>query len=287
MKGADYKLNDRSAKRKDIYKITNKINGKVYIGQSVDYKKRFCGHKASAARGDSGLLYNAMRKYGVCNFECECLGRYDNYNEMERYYIALYESTNKELGYNICPGGEEPPRTEFLHYTKMEWIMVHDMLMYTTYTFKEISEMCNVNINFVHATRTGRNHRMDGVEYPLRVIDRTLHDNVVDSILKDLATTEMSMKEIAKKHNVSHSIVKVLNKGEHHFREDISYPIRETSTIDKDRPKNVKHDLMCTDLTLEEICEKYGCTKRAVRDINRGKAWFEEKLEYPLNKNLK
>lgn len=280
-------MNSRDAKEKDIYKITNRINGKVYIGQSVDYEKRFHGHKTSAERGDEAYLYNAMRKYGVDNFECELIGKFENYNEMERYYISLYNSMDNELGYNICPGGEEPPRTEFLHYTEMEWIMVHDMLMYTTYTFEEISQMCNVNINFVHATRTGRNHRVDGVEYPLRIIDKTLQDDVVDSIIKDLSMTNMTMKDIAKKYNVSHSEVKALNRGEHHHRDDVNYPIRSTFSVDKERPIKIKNDLMYTDLTLDEMCEKYSCTKRIIRDINKGKRWYSEDLEYPLNKNIK
>ena len=79
-------MNSRDAKEKDIYKITNRINGKVYIGQSVDYEKRFHGHKTSAERGDEAYLYNAMRKYGVDNFDCELIGKFENYDEMcEKY----------------------------------------------------------------------------------------------------------------------------------------------------------------------------------------------------------
>lgn len=279
-------MNNRDAKEKDIYKITNNINGKVYIGQSVDYEKRFLGHKNSAERGDDTYLYRAMRKHGIDKFKCELIGRYENYNEMEKYYISLYDSTNEEKGYNICPGGEEPPRTEFLHYTKSEWIMVHDMLMYTTYTFEEISKMCDVNINFVHATRTGRNHRLDGVEYPLRSIDKTLCHNVVDSILNDLSTTNMSMKEIANKNGVSHSEVKALNRGEHHHRNNINYPIRNTSSIDKEKPVNIKNDLLDANLTIDEMCEKYNCSRKTIRNINTGKIWYDKDLEYPLNKNI-
>lgn len=55
-----------------IYKITNKINGKVYIGQTTDsLSRRKSGHIQAATSGSKSKLYSAMRKYGVENFEFE------------------------------------------------------------------------------------------------------------------------------------------------------------------------------------------------------------------------
>lgn len=48
-----------------IYKITNQINNKVYIGQSVNIKKRFNQHKCAARDGENSYFYKALRKYGV------------------------------------------------------------------------------------------------------------------------------------------------------------------------------------------------------------------------------
>lgn len=98
-----------------IYKITNKINGKVYIGQTIHtLEERYRGHINRANRGDMGHLYPAMRKYGINNFECEVIETIDKtlpnaldlLNEREIYWIKYYDSTNNKCGYNITLGGD-------------------------------------------------------------------------------------------------------------------------------------------------------------------------------------
>lgn len=86
-----------------IYKITNKINGKIYIGKhegtESDYE-RYMG---------SGLLIRrAYEKYGVDNFIKETLEiceKKEILEEREKYWIKKYNSQNKEIGYNITEGG--------------------------------------------------------------------------------------------------------------------------------------------------------------------------------------
>ena len=69
-----------------IYKITNKINGKVYIGQtirSLEIRKR--GHIQCAEQGMNRHLYNAMRKYGIENFEFEEMCKANSKSELIMY----------------------------------------------------------------------------------------------------------------------------------------------------------------------------------------------------------
>lgn len=59
-----------------IYKITNNINGKVYIGQSIDINKRWKEHKYRSQipnKEYDKYLYRAFRKYGLENFTFEIL----------------------------------------------------------------------------------------------------------------------------------------------------------------------------------------------------------------------
>ena len=59
-----------------IYKITNLINNKIYIGQSVDIKKRWATHKRQAfikGKEYDKYLYRAIRKYGIDNFSFEII----------------------------------------------------------------------------------------------------------------------------------------------------------------------------------------------------------------------
>lgn len=54
-----------------IYKITNLVNNKVYIGQTKQTLKRRYAHHLSSARHRDNYLYRAMRKYKVENFKIE------------------------------------------------------------------------------------------------------------------------------------------------------------------------------------------------------------------------
>lgn len=97
-----------------IYKITNDINDKVYIGQtSLTVEHRFKEHliKAHGLERQNLPLYNAMRKYGVEHFQVETIEETDNLNEREKYWIAQYNSY--ENGYNATIGGEGCPKLDY------------------------------------------------------------------------------------------------------------------------------------------------------------------------------
>lgn len=89
-----------------VYKITNLINQKVYIGSSIRVWKRWKQHINSAFNPNNECynypLYQAFRKYGVDNFKFEILSSdYNSIEEMqlaENAYIKLYDSVN--YGYN-------------------------------------------------------------------------------------------------------------------------------------------------------------------------------------------
>ena len=86
-----------------IYKITNKINGKVYIGQtSRTLNARWKQHIRNAKKGVKTKFYNALRKYGADNFTAEVICKaYSNeeLNDLEIYYIHKYDSIR--IGYNM------------------------------------------------------------------------------------------------------------------------------------------------------------------------------------------
>ena len=66
---------------KALYKITNIVNGKSYIGQSIDPYARFISHKSRAKNdSDNSPIHAAIKKYGKENFIMEILEWSDNYN---------------------------------------------------------------------------------------------------------------------------------------------------------------------------------------------------------------
>lgn len=93
-----------------IYKITNTINGKSYIGQTIqNVKERFyqhCATKCSKAVLDMAI-HRAIKKYGKSNFTVEVIEEVDstNLNDRERYWIKYYDSYNN--GYNSTKGGQD------------------------------------------------------------------------------------------------------------------------------------------------------------------------------------
>ena len=95
-----------------IYKITNLKNNKVYIGETIQtLQSRWNQHKSVSlnpnGHGHNYHLHNAIRKYGIENFIIEEIEECDDDIRFERetYYILVYESYNREKGYNYIIEG--------------------------------------------------------------------------------------------------------------------------------------------------------------------------------------
>ncbi len=89
-----------------VYKITNKVNDKSYVGfTSQLLKQRINQHKSKAKRegGQSNKFYAALNKYGIENFDISILKKCKNKEELEKKEISLIKSLKPE--YNIAPGG--------------------------------------------------------------------------------------------------------------------------------------------------------------------------------------
>jgi group I intron endonuclease len=88
-----------------IYKITNNINNKMYIGQTIrPLLKRFKEHKK---RANCSALYEALKKYGEENFTIELIENVESINllnEREQHWITFYNTLSPN-GYNLTSGG--------------------------------------------------------------------------------------------------------------------------------------------------------------------------------------
>ena len=91
-----------------IYKITNVINNKVYIGQvyNKSIEARFYRHVKEASPKNPIIVDRAIYKYGKENFiveQIDTANSIEELNEKEKYWIAFYDSYKQ--GYNETPGG--------------------------------------------------------------------------------------------------------------------------------------------------------------------------------------
>ena len=100
-----------------LYRIMNKINGKIYIGQSLVPHRRWSAHKSASKNLEKSTQYihHSMAKHGIDNFIfeviCSCKTQ-ENANYIEDILIKQYNSRNKEMGYNIQPGGNTSSPSE-------------------------------------------------------------------------------------------------------------------------------------------------------------------------------
>ena len=187
-----------------IYKITNTINGKSYIGQTIqNVKERFyqhCATKCSKAVSNMAI-HRAIKKYGKSNFTVEVIEEIDsaNLNDRERYWIKYYNSYNN--GYNSTKGGQDGCKpfkdldVESIikeYNTGKSLRTLGTIFKVDKQTIKDLLIIHNVELR---TTRT----------YKLSQKDR-------DKVLEDFASG-LSRKEIMIKWNISKSYLSQLING--------------------------------------------------------------------------
>ncbi len=94
-----------------IYKITNLINNKIYIGKTKNRASTYLRNKFGYLKGKRlrSLICYAVLKYGIEHFYVDVIDLARNekdLNELEKKYIKKFKSQDQNIGYNICPGGE-------------------------------------------------------------------------------------------------------------------------------------------------------------------------------------
>lgn len=108
-----------------IYLITNRVNGKVYVGQTRgNVRYRWKNHISQSNSGCKYYFHSAIRKYGGHNFTIsviqECYSEQD-LDDAEAYWISYYRSfTDRTKGYNTTSGGKHPNFRDPLDETQVE-----------------------------------------------------------------------------------------------------------------------------------------------------------------------
>lgn len=101
-----------------IYKITNIINQKCYIGQTINPKKRWNKHK-NLSKKPKQVINWAINRYGINNFYFEVIATSNNKNNinyLEEYLIKQYNCLGSQNGYNISLGVNSTKSEEWKQY---------------------------------------------------------------------------------------------------------------------------------------------------------------------------
>lgn len=187
-----------------IYKITNTINGKFYIGQTIqNVKERFyqhCATKCSKAVSNMAI-HRAIKKYGKSNFTVEVIEEIDsaNLNDRERYWIKYYNSYNN--GYNSTKGGQDGIKL-FKNLDTESIVREYK----SGKSLREIGRLFNVDKQTIKDLLVRNNINLRTTKtYKLSQKDR-------EDIIKDLSLG-LSRKEIISKWNISKGYLSQLING--------------------------------------------------------------------------
>ena len=218
--------------KKAIYKITNKINNKIYIGQSCHPDRRWKEHCANALHNiDQYPIHLAIKKYGKENFLMEVLEWTENYNEREQQLIQQY-NTLVPNGYNVASGGsnrimygEDNPKNRVKNQDLPK--IIQDFKE-NKLTDRKIAKKYHLTDKIIADINHGYSHKIPTEHYPLRIKRgrQKLTEEQANQIKYLLKNTSLSYNELAKLFNVTKGTIYQINRGTNFNRPNTNYPIR-------------------------------------------------------------
>jgi group I intron endonuclease len=184
-----------------IYKTTNTINGKIYIGKDkINNPKYF---------GSGKILHLAFEKFGIENFKKEVLEECNSLellNEREIFWINYYNSTNRLIGYNIALGGcggntiSNHPNKEEIAKKHSEWMYENNPKKGKKRTPEEIKkwkESYGDKSSGQNNPMYGKKHK-DSTKQLLSNIRKQWHENLSD-IEREIINNKISKSNKGKK----------------------------------------------------------------------------------------
>ena len=288
-----------------IYKFTNKINNKPYIGQSINIDARKRQHIASSyyplSNTYNTVFHQAIRKYGIDNFHFEVLTicNIEELDSLEKYYIFKYNSMVPS-GYNMTSGGENARNVNCLFSIEDIKNIIIDLR--TTYnTSEEIGNKWGCSASLIKKIASGEEYHIDGEIYPIRnkeyILEVQKRKNpmclginpsaklniyIVQDIIYDLLNTDDTIKDLSVKYDISPDQISRINNGKIWLQVERPIPCRDTRKQNEDKALLVANLLLNTILTQKEILKEAGYKDRhTVSRINNHKIYKELLLEYP------
>lgn len=288
-----------------IYKFTNKINGKIYIGQTNNIENRKRNHKSEAFNKKSNgyflPFHSAIRKYGWDNFKFEIIeelpdemGR-DYLNEREIFFITYYKSLKTENGYNITKGGEGCSRSKlsFEEQVKLSKLFnieqikdIQDLLLEGYEYFEIKKKYPQLTDSFISNINLGLNFKRKDLNYPISTLHTKFSKQTKQEICEDIKRG-ISYKEIAQKYEISIGYISMINSGKKWYNDKINYPLCKKGCSQGAWSHSAKYDLIFSNLKHSEIGLKYNKAKSTITAINVGRNRKDKRFIYPLSKHKK
>ena len=289
-----------------IYKYTNKLNGKSYIGQTNNLQKRFNGHKSEAfnpnASGYNLPFHCAIRKYGIDNFTYEVLeeiadGESQGFiDDREIYFIGYYHSLTTENGYNLTIGGGGCPKPPLSYEEKLSRSKI--------FTGDEIKDIQNRLLNdeeyddiesiysprlkrtFLVNINTGVNFYNPNFSYPLKKNAKSKFSQKEIRTIKDRIKSGEKYASIQKDFGIkSAGFLSMINTGKYFYSDEDIYPLCNKGCRKQDNEiwvNGIIEDILKTNMSLSNIAKKWNKSYVTVKNINAGRSHKKDTLKYPL-----
>jgi hypothetical protein len=280
-----------------IYKITNKTNGKVYIGGSVDVVGRRSQHFSGNKNHND--LHLDIELLGKENFLFEVVEECGEEDLRERETFHIKQNfLEKQVLYNKTPlsGG----RATFEQWVRSEEIK--ELLVEGILGLKEIAERFNVCVDTVRDINSGQTWKDDNKSYPInkefvsnqiagvrpRQVERPIPE-VLEKMIQDYG-----FEETGRRFEVSGNAIKkwCLDYGMSKYSKDYK-PLRPEKKVGRSQNEleevahQVKDLLQNSKLSMREIERRLFYNRKSITLINQGEIYFDPELVYPLRKTKK
>lgn len=263
--------------KKAIYKITNNMNSKVYIGQTCHPQKRWSAHQKTQGT----VLNSAINKYGVENFSFEILEWTEEYNTRERHWIAYYNSYGLK-GYNMNAGGEGQQRLDDITLQG-----IREDLISSSLQIQEIAESWDVSTGTASLINHGKAYYNDQYTYPLRHVKTA---NLTAEDIKDwehilMDYVDSTIDEASKELPCTRTLLYMINAGKHGKSSgQHKYPIVPFSNIlSPGEVSMIEQEILTTKNSLTGIAKQFKRDRGTITNIKNGKHKYStQNLEFPL-----
>ena len=219
-----------------IYCYTNRINGKKYVGQTINPEQRYNAHKSNYQNPNNteynSLIHKAFRKYGFDNFTYEILVKdiddISVLNELEIYYIKKFNCQTPN-GYNVEDGGKNCTKPKTLEHRK-----------------KEIWGQAKLTeLEVIELRKAYQNKKSPTEIYNKKYKDR-LHYN--------------SFLNIWSGKRYGNILPELLQKGRH-------------TKMSQEKANEIRQIYQNEKISYQKLADKFGISKSTIADIISGRTW--------------
>lgn len=252
-----------------IYKITNTIDGKIYIGQTVNYEKRKTRHLNSLKNGNhhNEHLQKSFNKYGEDQFKIELIQecKSEELDELEKLYIKDLNACDCNKGYNMMHGGQI--YREFTKEVRMK--------MSKTRKGVKLSEEHKLKIGLAQRGKVIHQDSIDksietkkrlkihcGEKNPNALISNKVAEKIILDLIEGIA-----VNSISNKHQVSNDIVYniMYNRSYTHIMPDVREELQKRTSIALDNKIQLSIEMYLKGHSQNEISKALNISRNTLR----------------------